>query len=96
MAEYHVGTSDITGTIYAGRIKKEELGYKEWITKSEVTNEAIDAVAFHMYLKVKEGENGFAYMLKLRSGEYLRLKLEVSDHKPEWVDKEEEDGERPD
>jgi len=95
MGEYHVGTSDITGTIYAGRARKHGNSLT-WLAKDEVTNEAIDAVAFHMYLKVKEGENGFAYMLKLCSGEYLRLKLEVSDHKPEWVDEEEEDDERPD
>lgn len=91
MAEYHVGTSPISGTIYAGRMKELKDGWKEWIAKSEVTNEAINAVAVHMYLKIKDGENGFAYALKLNSGEYLRLKLEVSDHKPEWLDEEAEE-----
>lgn len=92
MAEYHVGASPISGAIYAGRLKEFKDGWKEWVVKSEVTNEAIDAVAFHMYLKVKKGENGFAYALKLNSGEYLRLKLEVSDHKPDWLEDWPEEG----
>jgi len=95
MAEYHVGTSDITGTIYAGRARKHGNSLT-WLAKDEVTNEAIDAVASHMLSKLDEGEHNCAYMLKTYDGRYLRLRLDILDHKPECFDKEEEDGGRPD
>ena len=83
--EYHVGASNITGVIYAGKAKKQG-GMIEWKDHNEVTNEAITAVMVHMLERVKPGENGFAYMNRTIDGKYLRLKLEVSDHKPEWLE----------
>ena len=83
-AEYHVGTSDITGTIYAGRARQDDLGLA-WITKSDVTKEALHAVVAHMLLKAGKN-NDFAYAFKLVDGRLVRLKLEVSDTKPEWLD----------
>lgn len=80
MAQYHVGCG-IAG-IYAGTLKKNG---DEWLNKSNVTNEAINAVVQHMYYKVPDGENGFAYGFKMRDGNYVRLKLEVCDHCPEWA-----------
>ena len=80
MAQYHVGCG--FAGIYAGTLKKN--GY-EWLHKSDVTNEAIDAVISHMYWKVPEGEKAFAYAVKLKDGKYARLKLEVSDSCPEWA-----------
>lgn len=48
MAEYHVGLG--TFGIYAGTLKKKD----EWKDKSEVTREAIDAVAGFLLLNQKE------------------------------------------
>lgn len=80
MAEYHVGCG-IAG-IYAGTLKPNGT---EWRNKSNVTDEAIDAVVQHMYFKVPKGETAFAYGFKMRDGNYVRLKLEVCDHCPEWA-----------
>lgn len=80
MANYHVGCG-IAG-IYAGTLKKNGI---EWLNKSDVTNEAINAVVQHMYFKVPEGESVFAYAFKMNDGNYVRLKVEVSDKLPEWA-----------
>lgn len=90
MSEYHVGTSDLTGIIYAGKAKKQG-SWMEWKDKSDVTNEAINAVMYHMLLKIEPGEDSTAYMNTTRSGKYLRLKLEVADHKPEWLEEDQQD-----
>ena len=87
MAEYHVATSDISGAIYAGIGDKRRDGIL-WDEKSEVTSEAINAVMAHMFYKIKPDENCTAYMNKTRDGRYLRLKLEVCDHKPSWLDED--------
>lgn len=55
MATYHVGCG-IAG-IYAGTLKKN--GY-EWINKSDVTDEAINAVFQHIVLMEKFDTEGFA------------------------------------
>lgn len=93
MIKYHVGTSDITGAIYAGKGTVQGI-YIEWKEKREVTGEAITAVMSHMMNKLKPGENSTAYMNRTMEGKYVRLKLEVCDHKPQWLD--EEDGEADD
>lgn len=80
MAQYHVGCG-LAG-IYAGTLKTRKPD--EWLHKSDVTNEAINAVVQYMYFKVPKGENSFAYGFKMRTGEYVRLKIEVSDHCPDW------------
>lgn len=90
MSEYHVGTSDLTGVIYAGKAKKQDCWIK-WEDKREVTSEAINAVMSHMLMKIRPGENSKAYMNTTIDGKYLRLKLEVADHKPEWLDEEQAD-----
>ena len=84
MAEYHVSTSDITGVIYAGNGRKDGP-ITEFRDKSDVTNEAINAVMAHMLQKIKPGENGFAYANTTLDGKYIRLKIEVSEHKPDWL-----------
>ena len=80
MADYHVGCG-IAG-IYAGTLKKN--GY-EWLHKSNVTDEAIIAVAQYMYFQIPDDGNGFAYGFKMRDGKYVRLKVESSDTCPEWA-----------
>lgn len=80
MAEYHVGCG-IAG-IYAGTLMKNGI---EWRNKSDVTKEAIAAVIGHMYMKLPEGENSYAYAVRMKDGKYARLKIEVSDECPEWA-----------
>lgn len=87
MAEYHVATSDISGAIYAGEGDVRSDGIL-WYDKSEVTNEAINAVMAHMLYKIEPDKNATAYMNKTKDGRYLRLKLEVSNIKPPWLDGE--------
>lgn len=90
MAEYHVGASDISGRIYAGEGKKDDFGICWGAYKSDVTSEAINAVMAHMLYKIKPDDNATAYMNKTKDGRYLRLKLEVSNIKPPWLDEESE------
>lgn len=80
MAEYHVGCG-IAG-IYAGTLNKKG---DMWLHKSDVTKEAINAVIGHMYFEIPDGENSFAYAVRLKNGKYARLKIEVSDDCPEWA-----------
>lgn len=80
MAEYHVGCG-LFG-IYAGTVKKNG---KEWLHKSDVTNEAILSVIQHMYFQLGKGETSMAYAVKMNNGKYVRLKIEVSDECPEWA-----------
>ena len=79
MAEYHVGCG-LAG-IYAGTCRKKG----DWRDKSDVTNEAINAVIQHMYFQLDEGETSMAYAVKMNDGKYVRLKIEVSDKCPEWA-----------
>lgn len=81
MAEYHVGCG-IAG-IYTGTLKKTRKD--EWQSKSEVTDEAIKAVATWMFNHIPEGETAYAYAMKTYNGKYIRLKVEVSDECPEWA-----------
>lgn len=71
MSDYHVGCG-IAG-IYAGTMKKN--GY-EWINKSDVTDEAISAVAQHMFYKIPKGENRFGYKFKMFDGSKIKLIVE--------------------
>ena len=80
MAEYHVGCGAFS--IYAGTLNKKG---DMWLHKSDVTKEAINAVIGHMYFEIPEGENSFAYAVRLNDGKYARLKIEVSDDCPEWA-----------
>ena len=80
MAEYHVGCG-LFG-IYAGTLKPNG---KEWRNKSDVTNEAINAVVQYMYFQIPEGEKAFAYGFRMRDGNYVRLKVESSEECPEWA-----------
>ena len=63
MAEYHVGCG-IAG-IYAGTLKPN--GY-EWRNKSEVTNEALDAVTNYLFsnsIEVRFTKDGKKYALRI-------------------------------
>ena len=74
MAEYHVGISDITNTIYAGTMLK----YGEWKDKSNVTDEAVYAVA--QYLCSEEREIPFIY--EANGKRYKLCVVEVDKNRP--------------
>lgn len=81
MAEYHVACG-LAG-IYAGTFRKNKTD--EWLNKSDVTNEAINAVVNYMYCKIPNDSNRFAYGFKMRDGKYVRLLIESADKCPEWA-----------
>ena len=68
--EFHVGAGPLTGTIYAGKITK--LG--NWRVRSDVTSEAVKAVADHM---VTQKIEQYSYKYKDR---IVRLKCEVEEY----------------
>ena len=74
MSEYHVGCG-LFG-IYAGKLKKNKSD--EWQDKSEVTEEALQAVANYMYDKTQqENTNEYGYAWTLRDGRALKLICKV-------------------
>lgn len=75
MAEYHVGCG-MSG-IYAGTMKKGKKD--EWRTKSDVTDEAIQAVANWMYYQVQENDKSFGYAWKTKHGKVLSLICTIED-----------------
>ena len=80
MSGYHVGCG-LAG-IYAGTLNPKG---DSWRNKSDVTNEAINAVVNYMYMQIPNGEKCFAYGFKMRDGKYVRLKIEASDTCTEWA-----------
>lgn len=72
MSEYHVGCG-ILG-IYAGRLNKSKT---LWLNKSDVTDEAISAVALYLLTEEKE------MIFKFNNEEYV---LRVT--KKEWGEKD--------
>ena len=72
MANYHVGCG-IAG-IYAGTLKKNG---NEWLNKSLVTDEAIDAVRDYLMLQKKDGDTFFGYEWSLKGGGKVKLSVEV-------------------
>lgn len=72
MAEYHVGCG-LAG-IYAGTLKTNGI---EWRNKSDVTEEAVCAVANFMYFMIPDGEDSFGYRFKMRDGKHIHFKVEV-------------------
>ena len=76
--EYHVSMG-LFG-IYAGITNKKG---DKWLDKTDVTDEAINAVAGYMADRVKKGENSLAYALKRSDGKYITLKVGLSDKCPE-------------
>lgn len=79
MAEYHVGCG-LAG-IYAGTFRKNKTD--EWLNKSDVTNEAINAVVNYMYYKIPKGEDSLTFTFKLRDGGHVKLSVELSNKRPD-------------
>lgn len=75
MAVYHVGCSEITGTIYAGTLKKNGM---EWLNKTNVTDEAIVAVRDHLTNKASsEKSNFYGYEWTRKDGKKVVLFVKV-------------------
>ena len=74
MSKYHVECSPISNIIYAGEVKANG---KEWASKSDVTDEALEAVRDHLYELLKKGEpSGYEWALKAGGKVVLTLKKE--------------------
>ena len=71
MAEYHVGCG-LAG-IYAGTLKKNGI---EWLNKSCVTDEAIDAVRDWLMLEC-ENKKRHGYKWRLKDGRTIKLVVEI-------------------
>ena len=75
MAEYHVGCSEIAGTIYAGTVKKNG---KEWLNKSDVTDEAVGAVRDHLTNKAfLEKSDFYGYEWTRKDGKKVVLSVSI-------------------
>lgn len=86
MAEYHVAASPLTDRIYAGRVNKAKT---EWVSKSDVTDEAIEAVREHLYLKaVGNAEKRYGYEWTRIDGGKVRLVLAIIPSKKDKTDSE--------
>ena len=73
MVNYHVGCG-IAG-IYAGTVKKNGM---EWLNKSQVTDEAIEAVRDWLYGKfIKDGKTEGGYQWKRKDGRTVSLIVKV-------------------
>lgn len=75
MAEYHVGNSPITNTIYAGTLNKAGT---MWRNKSDVTEEALACVRDHLFqLANDEGKPEFGYEWDLKDGRCVQLLVKI-------------------
>lgn len=75
MPNYHVGCSEITGTIYAGTVKKNGF---EWLNKSDVTEEAIGAVRDHLTNKaILEKKDWYGYEWTRKDGKKIILSVKI-------------------
>ena len=75
MAIYHVGTGELSGTIYAGTLSKDLL---QWKNRTDVTDEAIHAVRDHLMMKAKEAkQDWFGYEWDRKDGKKVVLKVMI-------------------
>ena len=82
MAQYHVGCSLITGTIYAGTVnKKGDL----WLNKSDVTEEALASVRDHLEMKAREEKTTFyGYEWSKKDGTVIQLSVKIKPPKEDF------------
>lgn len=82
MAEYHIGCG-IAG-IYAGTLnQKRKDGYQTWRNKSDVTEEAIAAVAQYFKQELKHNEISIRRRYTFNDGTKVELKLSIVDEDEE-------------
>lgn len=78
MAEYHVGCG--LAAIYAGTLNpKTKGGYQTWRNKSDVTEEAIGAVAQYLTQEyyLEKNATGIARRFTFNDGTIAELKLSI-------------------
>ena len=83
MAEYHIGCG-IAG-IYAVTLKNQKTkdGYQIWRNKSDVTEEAIAAVAQYFKQELKKNEISIGRRYTFNDGTKVELKLSIVDEDEE-------------
>ena len=79
MADYHVGTGEITGEIYAGVLTKDG---KKWCNRSIVTDAAICAVRDHLINQANQNnQDWFGYEWSRKDGKKVTLALTIKKDK---------------
>lgn len=78
MAEYHVGAGEITGNIYAGTFSKDG---KKWKDRTDVTDEAINAVRDHLASQMGPQDSTIGYEWKRKDGKKVTLTLAIKEDK---------------
>lgn len=78
MAEYHVGCG-MFGTIYAGTMMMPRKdGLQIWRNKSNVTNEAIEAVMGHFIMEMEsDDKNKIQKAWEVRGNKTLKVTFEL-------------------
>ena len=75
MAEYHIGLSPLTNTIYAGTLNKAQT---IWRNKSDVTEESLACVRDHLKrLADDEGKHEFGYEWDMKDGRRVQLLVKI-------------------
>lgn len=82
MAEYHVGCG-MFGNIYAGTMAPpRKCGMQMWRNKSDVTNEAIEAVMGHFITEMeRDDKSKIQETWGVRGGKTLKVTFELSTDK---------------
>lgn len=75
MADYHVGTGEISGEIYAGTLSKDKT---KWKDRTIVTDEAICAVRDHLVNKLTvENLKQYGYEWTRKDGKKVTLMISI-------------------
>lgn len=79
MAEYHVGCGMFSGNIYAGTMAQPRKdGLQMWRNKSDVTQEAIEAVMTHFITEMeRDDKNKVQKAWGVRGGKTLKVTFEL-------------------
>lgn len=80
--DYHVRCG-LKG-IYAGKLTTNEDGFQVWTDRSEVTEEAICAVATYMYGNLEKTGTSTSYTFNLSDGTQMKIHAEVTNKTPDW------------
>lgn len=77
MADYHVGTGEISGEIYAGTLSKDKT---KWKDRTIVTDEAICAVRDHLVNKLTvENLKQYGYEWTRKDGKKVTLIVSIEE-----------------
>lgn len=75
MADYHVGTGEISGEIYAGTLSKDKT---KWQNRTLVTDEAVCAVRDHLLNKLAaENLKQYGYEWTRKDGKKVTLQVSI-------------------